>query len=106
MYRRDSDTRRYPDRYDWDSEEAGWDQDRDDAQRPRRGFFGRVVSLLKLAVLLLPVAMFLCDSFADCSAWPAGWLGIVGASACARSEMLGNVLSMQDNFALLKRLID
>ncbi|MHB2210611.1 hypothetical protein [Methylobacterium sp. CM6257] len=52
------------------------------------------------------MAMFLCDSFADCSAWPAGWLGIVGASACARSEMLGNVLSMQDNFALLKRLID
>jgi len=52
--------------------------------------------------------MFLYGSFADCGTRPAttGWLGLVGAGACARSEMIGNVLSMQDNFALLKRLID
>ena len=32
--------------------------------------------------------------------------GLVGTGACASTEMLGNVLSIQENLALLKRLIN
>ena len=101
------------DRYDddrpdaaWD--DAHWDDDRDAPRRPRRSLFGRGFALVKLAVFALPVALFMYGSFADCSGRPAGagWLGLLGAGACARSEMIGSVLSMQDNFALLKRMID
>jgi predicted acyl esterase len=96
------------DRRDRDAGDPDWDDDWDEPRRPRRSLFGRGIGLVKLAVFALPVAMLLYGSFADCSARPAaaGWLGLVGAGACARSEMIGNVLSMQDNFALLKRLID
>jgi hypothetical protein len=75
--------------------------------RERKGVFRRLYGILKLAVFVTPLAIFLYGSFADCSARPAaGWLGMVGASACARNEMLSSVLSMQDNFAVLKRLLD
>jgi hypothetical protein len=95
------------DAYDRDADDAAWDYDRDETRRPRKGLFGRLVGLVKFAALALPVTMFLYGSFADCSARPAaGWLGLIGSGACARNEMLGSVLSMQDNFALLKRLID
>ncbi len=58
-----------------------------------RAFFGRLSSLIKISVLAVPAALFLYGSFADCSGRPAaGWLGLVGAGACARNEMLGNVL--------------
>ncbi|MCJ2048699.1 hypothetical protein [Methylobacterium sp. J-070] len=96
------------DRTHWEPEDT-WhgDEDEDDARRPRRGVLGRVASLVKLTALGLPVALFLYGSFADCGGRPAtGWLGLVGAGACARHEMLGTVLSMQDSFALLKRLTD
>lgn len=110
MYRRDRDFDAAPfhaDRSYRDPDESDWDADRDAPRRPRRGFFGQVFALVKFATLALPVALFLYGSFADCSARPtAGWLGLVGAGACARTEMLGSVLSMQDNFALLKRLMD
>ena len=108
MYRRDGNldaTPFHPDRDRWD--EADWTADRDEPRPARPGFFGRLGSLLKVAGLILPVAFYLYGNFADCSARPAAsWLGLVGAGACARSEMLGSVLSMQDNFAFLKRLID
>jgi len=96
------------DRRDRDAAEADWDDDWDKPRRPRRSLFGQLFGLVKLVVFALPVAMFLYGSFADCGTRPAttGWLVLVGAGACARSEMIGNVLSMQDNFALLKRLID
>ncbi|MEE7466216.1 hypothetical protein [Methylobacterium oryzae] len=109
MYRRDRDIDAAgyeADRYAWDPDDRDRDDDRD-ARRPRRGFFGRLFSLTKLSVLAVPAALFLYGSFADCGARPAaGWLGLVGAGACARTEMLGNVLSIQDNLALLKRLIN
>lgn len=93
------------------------DRDRDwdcDDERPRRrrrgkGPIRRFFSLLKLAIFLLPLGLFVYGSvFADCRARPsyADWGSMIGATACARSEMLGNALSMQDNFAMLKRLID
>jgi len=96
------------DRRDRDAADADWDEGWDEPRRPRRSLFARIFGLVKLAVFALPVAMFLYGSFADCGTRPAttGWLGLVGAGACARNEMIGNVLSMQDNFALLKRLID
>lgn len=92
------------------------EQDRDwewEDERPRRrrrkGPIRRIFSLLKLAVFLLPLGLFLFGSvFADCRARPSlsDWGSLLGATACARSEMLGNAFSMQDNFATLKRLID
>ncbi|MCJ2092905.1 hypothetical protein MKK67_10390 [Methylobacterium sp. J-072] len=96
------------DRRDRDAADADWDDDWDEPRRPRKRLFGRMFGLVKLALFLLPGAIFLYGSFADCSARPAAssWLGLLGAGACARGEMIGNVLSMQDNFALLKRLID
>jgi hypothetical protein len=107
MYRRDRDFDAGPhhaDRYAWEPDDAGWDADQDPPRR-RKGMFGRVFSLIKLSVLVLPAALFLYGSFADCSGRPAvGWLGLIGAGACARNEMLGSLLSMQDNLALLKRL--
>ncbi|MDP4006678.1 hypothetical protein [Methylobacterium sp. NEAU K] len=95
-------------RYERDADEAGWDDDWDAPRRPRRSVFGRVAALVKFATFALPVALFLYGSFADCGARPAatGWLGLVGAGACARNDLIGNAFSMQDNFALLKRLID
>ncbi|MCJ2125820.1 hypothetical protein [Methylobacterium sp. J-077] len=96
------------DRRDRSAPEADWDDDWDEPRRPRKSLFGRMIGLVKLTVFLLPVAMFLYGRFADCSAGSAaaGWFGLIGAGACARGEMIGSVLSMQDNFALLKRLID
>lgn len=78
-------------------------------RRARKGPVRRAFSLLKLAVFLLPLGLFLYGSvFADCRARPSlsDWGSLLGATACARSEMLGNAFSMQDNFAMLKRLID
>ncbi|WP_345819263.1 hypothetical protein ABC766_19285 [Methylobacterium fujisawaense] len=110
MYRRDRDidaAAYQADRYAWEPDDATWRADRDEPQRARKGFFGRLSSLIKVSVLAVPAALFLYGSFADCSGRPAaGWLGLVGAGACARNEMLGNVLSIQDNLALLKRLIN
>ncbi|WP_457105944.1 hypothetical protein [Methylobacterium sp. P5_C11] len=108
MYRRDRDIDGAPyqvGRYAGEPDDADWDEDRYERRRPRKGFFGHVASVIKLSALAVPAALFLYGSFADCSARPAaGWLGLVGAGACARTEMLGSLLSMQDNFALLKRL--
>ncbi|MBP1180980.1 hypothetical protein [Methylobacterium sp. PvR107] len=96
----------YPDRSDWDASEPDWTADRDEPHRARGG--------LRPARCAPEVrnpgaagGFFLYDSLADCSGRPAaGWLGLVGAGACARSELPGSVLSMQDNVAVLKRPID
>jgi len=108
MYRRDRDidAAYQADRYAWEPDDGAWDEDRE-TRRPRKSVFGRLVSLMKLSALAVPAALFLYGSFADCSVPPAaGWLGLVGTGACARTEMLGNVLSIQENLALLKRLIN
>ncbi|MCJ2012851.1 hypothetical protein [Methylobacterium sp. J-076] len=93
---------------DWD-----WDDDGDAParRRPRRRTspFRRMVTLVKLALFLMPLGLFLFGNlFADCRARPsfADWASMLGASACARSEMIGNATSMQENFAALRRLID
>ncbi len=87
-----------------------WDDERPRRRRRRRkGPIRRLFSLLKLAIFFLPLGLFAYGSvFADCRARPsfADWGSMIGATACARSEMLGNALSMQDHFAMLKRLID
>lgn len=97
-----------------DSQDREWDDERP-RRRARRGTrrgkspLGRLFGLVKLAVFLMPAARFLFGSlFADCRARPSfgDWTSMLGATACARQEMMGNALSMQDNFALLKRLID
>ena len=90
--------------------EREWDDERPRRRRRRRkGPIRRLFSLLKLTVFLLPLGLFVYGSvFADCRARPSfsDWGSMIGATACARSEMLGNALSMQDHFAMLKRLID
>ena len=89
--------------------ERNWDEARPRRRRRRKGPIRRLYSLLKLAVFLLPVGLFVYGSvFADCRARPsfADWGSMLGATACARSEMLGNAFSMQENFAMLKRFID
>jgi hypothetical protein len=89
--------------------ERDWDEARPRRRRRRKGPIRRLYSLLKLAVFLLPVGLFVYGSvFADCRARPsfADWGSMLGATACARSEMLGNAFSMQENFAMLKRFID
>lgn len=110
MYRRDREIDApplHPDRYEWDASEPDWTADWDGPRPARAGIFSRLGALLKFATLAVPVAFFLYGSLADCSGRPAaGWLGLVGAGACARSELLGSVLSMQDSFAFLKRLTD
>ena len=109
MYRRDRDIDALPytDRHGWDPEDAGWDAEDDPPRRERRGVFGRLFALVKLGLLALPVALFLYGSYADCSGPPAtGWLGLLGTGACARHAMFGSVASVQDNFALLKRITE
>ncbi|MDP4027026.1 hypothetical protein Q8W71_31030 [Methylobacterium sp. NEAU 140] len=97
-YRRDRDD---------DADEA-WEDDRYARERPRKGLFRRIYGLLKFALFVTPLALFLYGSFADCRARPAftGWLDVIGAGACARNEIVGNASSMQDNFAILRRLVN
>lgn len=87
---------------DWD-----WGDERPRRRRKRSGW--SFFTLVKLAVFLMPAALFLFGSlFADCRTPPSfgDWTALLGATACARNEMMGNALSMPDNFAVLKRLID
>jgi hypothetical protein len=98
------------DRYAYAEDRGGaheeWDDDWD--ERPRKGVVRRAFSLLKLAVFLGPLAFFAYGYVADCRAPAAfsGWLGFVGAGACARNEILGSAASMPDNLAVLRRLIN
>lgn len=76
-------------------------------ERSRGTGFRSLYKLLKLTVFVTPLMLFLYGSFADCSPrLAAGWLEMVSAGACARNEMLGSALSIPDNFAVLKRLLD
>ncbi len=89
--------------------EQDWDEARPRRRRRRKGPIRRLYSVLKLALFLLPLGLFVYGSvFADCRARPsfADWGSMIGATACARSEMMGNAFSMQENFAMLKRFID
>lgn len=89
---------------DWD-----WDDERPRRRGGRRRSGWSFFTLVKLAVFLMPAALFLFGSvFADCRARPSfgDWTSMLGATACARNEMMGNALSMPDNFAVLKRLIN
>lgn len=86
-----------------------WEDDERPRRRRRKGPLRRLWSLTKLALFLMPLGLFLYGSvFADCRNRPSfgDWSAMLGATACARSEMMGNAFSMQENFAMLKRLID
>lgn len=86
-----------------------WEDDWEPRERPRKGLFRRVVSLLKFAVFLAPLAFLLYGGFvADCRGGPtlSGWTGFLSAGACARNEIIGSAVSMPDNLAVLKRLIN
>lgn len=88
--------------WDWDDEPP---RRRSRPHRSRWGLF----ALVKLAVFLMPAALFLFGSlFADCRARPSfgDWTSMLGATACARNEMMGSALTLPDNFAVLKRFID
>ena len=92
-------------------EDDNWDWDERPRRRLRRrkGAFGRAFTLLKLALFLMPLGLFLFGSyFADCQARPsfADWTSMLGASACARHTMIGNASTAQDGFAALRRIID
>lgn len=91
-----------------DPDPALWEDDWETPQRPRKGVVRSVFGLLKFAVFLAPLAYFLYGSFiADCRGRQAtGWVGFLGAGACARNEILGSAVSMPDNLGALKRLID
>jgi hypothetical protein len=86
---------------------GGRDSGGHERERSRGTGFRSIYKLLKLTVFVTPLVIFLYGNFADCSARPAtGWLGMIGAGACARNEMLSSALSLPDNFAVLKRLLD
>jgi len=89
---------------DWD-----WDDERPRRRSRRRRSRWGLFTLVKLAVFLMPAALFLFGSlFADCQARPSfgDWALLLVATACARNEMMGSALAMPDNFAVLKRFID
>jgi hypothetical protein len=94
--------------WDWD-----WDDERPRRSRRRaresgRSPIGRAFSLLKFAVFLIPVGLFLFSFFADCRQRPSftSFSGVLGATACARNEMIGNGVSLPENLAALRRLIN
>lgn len=92
-------------------EDGDWEWEERPRRRPRRrrGTFGRAFTLVKLALFLMPLGVFLFGSyFADCRARPsfADWTSMIGAGACARHEMIGNASIAQDGFATLRRMID
>lgn len=92
-------------------EDGDWEWDERPRRRPRRrkGAFGRAFTLMKLALFLTPLGLFLFGSyFADCRTRPSSldWRAMIGASACARHEMIGNAGIAQDGFATLRRIID
>ncbi|GJE62589.1 hypothetical protein [Methylobacterium trifolii] len=88
-----------------DAEDDHWERD----ERPRRGLFSRLFSLVKLAVFLIPLALFGYSYFVtDCRAGSTG--GGVGqflaAGVCARNEIVGSAFSLQDNLNALRRVIN
>ena len=88
-------------------EDGDWEWE--DRPRRRKGGFARAFTLVKLALFLMPLGLFLFGSyFADCRARPSfvDWRSMIGASACARHEMIGNATTAQDGFAALRRIID
>lgn len=93
----------------WDDE---WqDSSDDEPPRPRRrkGPLRRLMTLVKATVFFAPLGFFLYGTFlADCRARPAlgDWTAMIGATACARSEMLGQAATLPENFASLRRLLD
>lgn len=84
-----------------------WDEDRYDA-RPRRGVFSRVFGLLKLAVFVTPLGIFLYGYFvADCRSGGGTGIGqIVQAGICARGQIVDGAASLGDGLKLIRRAID
>ena len=92
--------------WDWDDERPR--RSRRKSKESRRSPIGRAFSLLKLAVFLMPLGLFLFGSvFADCRQRPSftDFGGMLGATACARNEMIGNAFSLQETLGVLRRLI-
>ncbi|MGC5777862.1 hypothetical protein [Methylobacterium sp. NFXW15] len=91
-------------------EDGEWDDDRP-RRRPRRrkGPLRRIFTLVKLALFLTPLGLFLFgSSLFDCRARPSftDWTSMIGAGACARQGMTGNATMAGDNLAILRRFMD
>ncbi|AWN34899.1 hypothetical protein [Methylobacterium radiodurans] len=84
-----------------------WDDGRYDAP-PRRGLFSRLFGLVKLAVFLTPLGIFLYGYFvADCRASGGTGFGqIVQAGVCARGQIVDSAVSLGDGLKLIRRVID
>lgn len=88
-------------RYDRDGD---WEE-----PRPRRrGVFGRVFSLLKLALFLAPLALFAASFLVtDCGSRAGTGLGqLFKAGACARGEVLNGALSLPADLGILRRAMN
>lgn len=88
-------------------EDEDWYDDGYDA-RPRRGVFSRLFGLLKLAVFLTPLGIFLYGYFvADCRSGGGTGLGqIVQAGVCARGQIVDSAGSLGDGLRLIRRVIE
>lgn len=91
-------------------EDGEWEDNRL-RRRPRRrkGPLRRIFNLVKFALLLTPLSLFLFgSSLFDCRARPSftDWTSMIGASACARQGVMGNATMAGDNLAILRRFMD
>jgi hypothetical protein len=101
---------RYADSRDAGDGDAAWD-DRCDAPR-RRSHLSRLFGLLRLALILTPLAILLYGyRVADCR--PGGrelggesLVQVLQAGICARDALVGAVLSLEDDLKLIRRAID
>ncbi|WP_375466391.1 hypothetical protein [uncultured Methylobacterium sp.] len=85
------------------------DRDRPEDRPRRRGLAARLFSLVKLALILTPPALFAASYLVtDCGARSGrGGVGeLFRAGACARGEILAGALSLPDNLGLLRRVVD
>jgi len=98
-------------------EDEDWYDDGYD-ERPRRGVVSRLIGLLKLAVFLTPLGIFLYGYFvADCRSGGGAGIGqtglgqtglgqIVQAGVCARGQIVDSAGSLGDGLRLIRRVID
>lgn len=86
---------------------ADWYDDGYD-EPPRRGVLSRLFGLLKLAVFLTPLGIFLYGyALADCRSGGGTGLGqIVHAGVCARGQIVESAVSLGDGLRLIRRVID
>ena len=91
-----------------DDERSARDRDWDAPRPRRRGVFGRVFSLLKLALFLAPMALFAASYFVtDCGSHTGSGLGqLFKTGACARNALLNGALSLPTDLDTLRRAMN